>query len=114
MHTIRNVLTWSLIDLHLRQSKSVFHAASTVVARAVPAGFALAEIPRSTGTLGYHIHAYANKGGSVRVHHVRQVADIEGVRTTAFAHLVLVVTLVDADHSYVDSHIFLDLSITNV
>jgi len=64
------MLTRNLINFHLRQSKPVFHATSAVVARAVPAGFALAEIPRSAGTFGYHVYTYANKSRPVRVHHV--------------------------------------------
>jgi len=102
---------WGSINLHLRQSESVLHAASAIIARAVPAWLPFAEIPRPASALRYHVHAHADQSSSIGVHHVRQIADIESVRATTFAHLVLVVALVDADHSDVDAHILLDLSI---
>jgi len=102
---------WGSIDLHLRQSESVLHAASAIVARAVPAWLPFAEIPRPASALRYHVHAHTDQSGSIGVHHVRQIADIEGVRAAALAHLVLVVALVNADHGDIDTHIFLDLSI---
>ena len=97
------------VDRDLRQSKSTLHATTAVVAGAASAGFALAEVPRAARTFSDHVHSNANQGGPVRVDHVRQAADVQRVRATALAHLVLVVTLVDAHHRYVDADFLLDL-----
>ena len=97
------------IFLNLRQSESPLHATAAVVTRAAPARLPLAEVSRPAGALGDYVHSHADQGGSVRVHHVRQTADVQRVRAATLAHFVLVVTLVDTHHGYVDTHLLLDL-----
>lgn len=99
-----------VIFRNLRQSESSLDATAPVVARAAPARLPFAEVAGPAGTLGDHVHSHADQGRPVRVHHVRQAADVQRIRATALAHLVLVVTLVDPHHGYVDADLLLDLN----
>lgn len=96
-------------DFHLRQSESPLHATAAVVTRAAPARLPFTEVSRPAGALGDYVHSHADQGSSVRVHHVRQAANVQRIRATTLAHFVLVVTLVDPHHGYVDAHLLLDL-----
>lgn len=92
-----------------RQRVAVLDASTPVVTRSVATILLFAEVPRSTSTLGQNVDSHADQRRLVGVHHVGQGTNVQSVGAGAFAHLVLVQTLVDADHRYVDADVLLDL-----
>lgn len=79
------------------------------MARCVPTGLWLAEVPSTTRTFPYYLHSDSHQGSLVSVHHVGEIRDLQVIRTGTLAVEILVETLVYTHHGDVDTDLFLNL-----